>query len=84
LERSFSVSACPERPGEFFESFVVRNCGDRVSVSTISDRIREALSEGIAREAFRHLLDQNSIDKDFDQSLTPVPAAESVCQYKLI
>jgi hypothetical protein len=31
-----------------------------------------------ARGAFRHLLDQNSIDKDFDQSLTPVPAAESV------
>ena len=33
-----------------------------------------------ARKAFRHLLDQSSIDKDFDQSLTPVPAAESAAE----
>ena len=86
-----SPLAWKTRPGEFFESFVVRNCGDSFCLHNIWQnqggiewgnfhQFHHSMPPWFAREAFRHLLDQNSIDKDFDQSLTPVPAAESAAE----
>ena len=73
------------RPGECFESFVVRNCGDSFCLHNMWQNqggmeCPHSMPPWFAREAFRHLLDQNSIDKDFDRSLTPVPAAESAAE----